>query len=108
MKLIATSLLFTLSLTLPANADDGTKQDWFEKLGEGFSGELKENLLEQFQDLAEEMKPLMEDLSQRFDGVTGYHPPEVLPNGDIIIRRKENQNPPNDVIEDAEGGTIEL
>lgn len=38
--------------------------------------------------LMEEMEPALEDLSDLLDQIDTYHPPEVLPNGDIIIRRK--------------------
>ena len=35
-----------------------------------------------------EMEPALEDLEGFIDNLNAYHPPEVLPNGDIIIRRK--------------------
>ncbi len=35
-----------------------------------------------------EMEPALEDLQSFVDDLNAYHPPEVLPNGDIIIRRK--------------------
>ncbi len=35
-----------------------------------------------------EMEPALEDLQGFVDNLNAYHPPEVLPNGDIIIRRK--------------------
>lgn len=35
-----------------------------------------------------EMEPALEDLEGFVDNLNAYHPPEVLPNGDIIIRRK--------------------
>lgn len=35
-----------------------------------------------------EMEPALEDLESFVDNLNAYHPPEVLPNGDIIIRRK--------------------
>ncbi|RZW05784.1 MAG: hypothetical protein EX266_08435 [Rhodobacteraceae bacterium] len=35
-----------------------------------------------------EMEPALEDLEGFLDNLNAYHPPEVLPNGDIIIRRK--------------------
>jgi hypothetical protein len=37
--------------------------------------------------LASEMGPAFLDLIQTLDSVRYYEPPEVLPNGDIIIRR---------------------
>ena len=35
-----------------------------------------------------EMEPAIEDLEGFLKDFNAYHPPEVLPNGDIIIRRK--------------------
>lgn len=35
-----------------------------------------------------EMEPALEDLQGFVEGLNAYHPPEILPNGDIIIRRK--------------------
>ncbi len=35
-----------------------------------------------------EMEPAIDDLEGFIDNLNAYHPPEVLPNGDIIIRRK--------------------
>ena len=35
-----------------------------------------------------EMEPTLDDLQGFVDSLNAYHPPEILPNGDIIIRRK--------------------
>ncbi len=35
-----------------------------------------------------EMEPMLRDLSAMIGDIKNYHAPEVLPNGDIIIRRK--------------------
>lgn len=35
-----------------------------------------------------EMEPALEDLQGFVDNLNAYHPPEILPNGDILIRRK--------------------
>jgi hypothetical protein len=35
-----------------------------------------------------EMEPLMNDLRALIDDLNAYHAPEMLPNGDIILRRK--------------------
>lgn len=37
---------------------------------------------------SEAMGPMMRDLFDKIDDVNRYELPEVLPNGDIIIRRK--------------------
>lgn len=37
---------------------------------------------------AQEARPLIEQLAEKMSDLNAYEPPEVLPNGDIIIRRK--------------------
>ena len=53
--------------------------------------------------LMSEMEPAFEDLEGLLQNLDVYHPPEVLPNGDIIIRRKT----PIDKVP-SEDGEIEL
>ncbi len=38
--------------------------------------------------LGEEMGPALAEMLTRIDDLRNYEPPEILPNGDIIIRRK--------------------
>jgi hypothetical protein len=44
-------------------------------------------------DFAAEMGPALSDLMDTVDDWTVYHPPEMLANGDIIIRRKTPLEP---------------
>lgn len=53
--------------------------------------------------LMQEVEPALDDLGDLLDNLDAYHPPEVLPNGDIIIRRK---TPLDRELE--EGGEVEL
>ena len=53
--------------------------------------------------LLEEMEPAVDGLEGLLDDLSAYHAPEVLPNGDIIIRRKEPLKP-----EIGEDGEVEL
>ncbi len=53
--------------------------------------------------LMQEMDPAIEGFEGLLDDLSAYHPPEVLPNGDIIIRRKEPLDP-----EVGEDGEVEL
>ena len=53
--------------------------------------------------LMAEVEPALDDLGDLLDNLDAYHPPEVLPNGDIIIRRKTPLER-----EAEEGGEIEL
>lgn len=65
-----------------------------------------------FRGLLEEVQPKLEELAELLDewdweglsieDLSDYHPPEVLPNGDIIIRRK---TPP---VPEGEGPEIDL
>jgi len=52
--------------------------------------------------LLEEMEPAIDDFSALLDNLDAYHAPEVLPNGDIIIRRKTPLEPDNDTVDDIE------
>ena len=38
--------------------------------------------------LIEELGPVLRDLAAMMGDIRNYHAPEMLPNGDIIIRRK--------------------
>ena len=38
--------------------------------------------------LMKELAPALEGLREGIEDLNAYHPPEMLPNGDIIIRRK--------------------
>ena len=42
----------------------------------------------------QEMGPAFAELMGEVQDWTAYHPPEILPNGDIIIRRKTPADPP--------------
>ena len=53
-----------------------------------------------------QLSPMLESLRDKIDDLSNYEPPEVLPNGDIIIRRKPDvspltppETPPEDQIE---------
>ena len=80
--------------------------------GEG-AGErpLSEELDEVFRDLMEQMKPALNELLETLqvlegiDSIEHYERPEILPNGDIIIRRREDAPPlPKNDAEDPEPG----
>ena len=54
--------------------------------------------------LMEEMEPAFDDLNTLLDNIDVYHPPEMLPNGDIIIRRRT----PMERHPEGEDGEIDL
>ncbi|MFD1193271.1 hypothetical protein ACFQ3C_01135 [Seohaeicola saemankumensis] len=45
------------------------------------------------QQFMRDMGPAMADLLRRIDDLSAYEAPELLPNGDIIIRRKPDSGP---------------
>ena len=49
---------------------------------------LAENFRDLFEGFAQDMLPLMEQLSDQMPDLNAYEALEVLPNGDILIRRK--------------------
>jgi len=75
-------------------------------------GEMEEglNLMEEamrlfMQGLLSEMEPALDDLRDLVGRIDSYHAPEMLPNGDILIRRK---SPAEMEPGDAEDGEIDL
>ncbi|WP_306155382.1 hypothetical protein [Roseovarius sp. MMSF_3281] len=47
-----------------------------ERMGPGLKG------------FVDEMGPAFAELMEQIDDLSAYHPPEMLPNGDIILRKK--------------------
>lgn len=77
---------------------------------------LQEEMKPMMEDLAIEMEPrlrefagqlmpLLEGFSDLVGDLDAYHPPERLPNGDIILRRKVPLDPGSPA---EEGGEVEL
>lgn len=97
MKQIATfGLIAALSVTAPAvQAQDATSTDeGFSLMEEGAKLLLRglldemEPALENLEGLAQDMGPVMQELRDKIGDFSAYDLPEVLPNGDIVIRRK--------------------
>lgn len=70
-------------------------RQFFEGLGDEMEPALRE--------LAENMEPALRELLGLIEDFDAYHMPEMLPNGDIIIRRKTPLVP-----EEAPQGEIEI
>ena len=86
--MVRAAILLFLSLT-PAFAQD-----------EGGGRDLMAEALRLFmKGLLEEVEPTLKDFSALLENLDAYHPPEVLPNGDIIIRRKTPLERPEGEIE---------
>ena len=50
----------------------------------------------------DEMGPAFAELMGQIDDLSAYHPPEMLPNGDIILRKKSPQELEHAPLEDGE------
>lgn len=58
------------------------------------------DMAEGMEQFAENAGPMLRDLARMMGDIANYHPPEMLPNGDIIIRRRAPLEPlPEDEIE---------
>ncbi|WP_294612235.1 hypothetical protein [Roseovarius sp.] len=64
---------------------------------------MTEDMEPALRQFVEEMGPALSELMGKVGDLSAYHAPEVLPNGDIIIRRKTPQE-----IEPLPEGEIEL
>lgn len=73
-------VLIVAALATPAVAEENEFSEGFDLLGQG-TRLLMEGLMEEF-------GPALDGLRQSLSDLDAYHPPEILPNGDIIIRRK--------------------
>jgi hypothetical protein len=83
LRQILLGLLTGCTLALPAAAqqsDSDTIEDLPRELGEALGR------------LIEELGPQLEALKRELRELDRYEPPELLPNGDIIIRRKRPEN----------------
>lgn len=88
--------IFTLAASLAVAPAYGGSDD----LGEGTEERpLSEELNEAFRGLMEKMKPALDELQdtlevlENIDSIEHYERPEIMPNGDIIIRRREDAPP---------------
>ena len=112
MKQIAaftTAAFLALSPAVAQTDDAGKMGEGLNLMEEGarllFRGLMTEMepALDDLQGLADEMAPAFAELMGMIGDFTQYHAPEVLPNGDIIIRRKVPLK-----VEPPEQGEIDL
>ncbi|MEM7268474.1 MAG: AAA+ family ATPase [Pseudomonadota bacterium] len=91
MKQIA--LIFAVALVAaPVHAEDGPKSEPLLPSEEEMKelGRMAEGWMRLF---ADQMSPMMERLKTIVDDLDRYEAPEVMSNGDIIIRRKLDDQP---------------
>lgn len=114
MKRIALPLIACL-IALPASAQEPAPQPapeeegtpllpFLERFGQDMMRQFQEEIAPDLERMMEELGPEMErlmaemlprlqELGETLGGLTEYELPEVLPNGDIIIRRKQDAPP---------------
>ncbi len=106
VPIVALALSAAVFVSSPALAqDDQPKEEGLSLMEEGarlfFRGLMTEMepALEELEDMAREiepafrefadqMGPALRDLMDKVEDWSVYHPPEILPNGDIILRKK--------------------
>ncbi|MFD1911725.1 AAA+ family ATPase [Halodurantibacterium flavum] len=82
-----------LSLMLATAAPAAAQDDWSEGLDRFQEG--AQRLLQEFlREVEPGLRDLTRDLARQIDDLTLYHRPEVLPNGDILIRRRAPRDAP--------------
>lgn len=107
-----TSITFALALLAsPVQADEPMNKDIEEGstlleqgarlLLKGLISEMEpalKDMTEGMEEFAFNVEPMMRDLARIMGDISNYHAPEILPNGDIIIRRKV----PGEIVPDGE------
>jgi hypothetical protein len=104
--------VLTLAIALPAAAQEAEPESMMERglrlFMDGLMQEM-EPALRDLEDLAEGAGPFLQQLQTELGGVIddldAYHAPEILPNGDILIRRKD---PLPEGVEPNADGSIDL
>jgi hypothetical protein len=113
-----------LSSAMPAAAQEGNGRSMMERGAELFFRGLREEVgpalgdLQALAELAgpamrsfvEEMGPALGEIIGEVRDWTRYSPPELLPNGDIIIRRRPDPPPDPDAVPGARApeGAVDL
>jgi len=105
MKQMSAALL-ALALTAAPLSAQNAPAEGSEDVEEGFSL-LEEGTRLLLRGLMSEMEPALRELQGALQNLDAYHAPEVLPNGDIIIRRKAPLEPEDDS-GIGPGGDVEL
>ncbi|MCG7519246.1 hypothetical protein [Ruegeria sp. Ofav3-42] len=124
MKHLIPICAVTAALALPVHAEEEAGKSLMEQGAELFFEGLRQEmepalddllgLAEQFgpamQSFMAEMGPALADLAGEIQDWSAYEAPEILPNGDIIIRKKPPQDPDvqPELPESAPEGEIEI
>ena len=101
MKRVSPYVLALVLAAQPVAADDR------DSVGEGLDlMERGAQLL--LRELLRGLETPLRDLGDQIGDLSGYHPPEILPNGDIILRRRTPQTPESGPDDLPEGGAGEI
>jgi hypothetical protein len=110
--LFLSAFCFALTVAPVAGQEESNSSD-AEQVEKGFSL-MQEGTRLMLQGLMERVEPALRDLGAAIDDLNAYQAPEVLPNGDILIRRKTPREPegavpgPGEEEEIAPGGNIDI
>lgn len=91
MRHVFISGLVSLVFALPVQAQDEEAPSLMERGAQQFLEDLlneMEPAFDSMRDFMEEMGPAMREVIEDVKDWSAYEPPEVLENGDIIIRKK--------------------
>lgn len=121
MKHLLPICVISAALAFPAHAEEDTGQSLMEQGAELFFEGLRQEMAPTLEDLQglvtqfgpamqsffEEMGPALAELAGEIQDWSAYEAPEMLPNGDIIIRKKPPQDPLEtpEPTEDEDGAT---
>ncbi len=101
--LIAAALL---AVATAASAQDTAPQD---ETPQGELDRMERSAREALKALQDGLAPYLESLGDAIGALDDYGPPEILPNGDILIPRKRPEDaPPAPGEQDGEPDTLDL
>ncbi len=106
IAVLATPAMAETPAAPPAGVQEGVglMQQGAEMLLRGLMANMEPALKDMGEAVAE-MEPKLRELMAIVDDITNYHPPELLENGDILIRRK---TPAELKLETLPGNQIDL
>ncbi|WP_171209880.1 MULTISPECIES: hypothetical protein [unclassified Ruegeria] len=122
MKQLLISSCLSVAMALPAAAQEQDGPSLMERGAELFLEGLRQEMepaLEDLLGLADqfgpamqsflmEMGPALAELAAQIGDWSAYELPEMLPNGDIIIRKKSPQDEPDLPLPDPETGITDI
>ena len=80
--------IFAISLAAtPLLAEENELREGLDLLSQGTQLLLR-GLMAEMEPTLEDLEGALREMDGMLDNLSGYHAPEILPNGDILIRRK--------------------